>query len=398
MMIGCSDYATELAAIRPWEDKAPAITDDERWQRIGNARKLMAEEGVDALIIGAGTSLRYFTGIRWGMIERLVALVLPLQGEPVIICPAFEEGSLTAEFSMDIRGCYWQEHESPYALVARVLAENQCAALAIDPSLPFGMAYELSRALTDVKISSASNIVDQCRRIKSPAEIAILQQAKLMTLEVQRRASRILKAGMKASEVCSFITEAHKAIGSDGTTFCIVQFGTSTAFPHGLPQDDVLAEGDMVLVDTGCLVEGYNSDITRSYVFGTPDAEQQRIWNIEQEAQLAVFNVARPGELCEVLDHAARAVLEQHGLGPDYQLPGLPHRTGHGIGMTIHEAPYLVRGDKTPLQAGMCFSNEPMIVIPDRFGIRLEDHFYLTETGAQWFTEPALSITQPFGE
>jgi len=193
------------------------------------------------------------------------------------------------------------------------------------------------------------------------------------------------------------LDEAHRALGASGSSFCIVQFGRSTAFPHGLPGDVRLAEGDMVLIDTGCTVGGYNSDITRSYAFGEPDAEQRRVWNAEREAQQAAFDAVRPGVPCEAIDAAARAVLERHGFGPGYRLPGLPHRTGHGIGLSIHEAPYLVRGDKTSLAPGMCFSNEPMIVVPGRFGIRLEDHFHVTEDGAAWFTEPSPSIDAPFG-
>jgi Xaa-Pro dipeptidase len=223
-----------------------------------------------------------------------------------------------------------------------------------------------------------------------------MAQAKAMTLEVQRRAARILAPGIRASAVREFIDAAHKAIGSAGSTFCIVQFGASTAFPHGLPKDDVLAEGDMVLIDTGCAVQGYNSDITRSYVFGSPSTEQKYIWAIEQEAQWAAFDAVRPGTSCESIDSVARAVLERNGLGPGYRLPGLPHRTGHGIGLSIHEAPYLVPGDRTELRAGMCFSDEPMIVMPGRFGVRLEDHFHVTETGAAWFTEPSPAIDRPF--
>jgi hypothetical protein len=150
-----------------------------------------------------------------------------------------------------------------------------------------------------------------------------------------------------------------------------------------------------VLIDTGCFVQGYTSDITRTYVYGTPGAEHRRIWNLEREAQQAAFDAVKPGVPCEAIDAAARRVLERAGLGPDYRLPGLPHRTGHGIGLSIHEGPFLVRGDTTPLAPGMCFSNEPMIVLPDRFGIRLEDHFHVTETGAQWFTEPSHAIDDP---
>lgn len=399
-MIGGSDYATELSTLRPWADIAPAISVEERLARIEKARQLMIESGADALIVGASTgtsaSLNYFTGIGWGMIERLVAMVLTRTGEPYLICPAFEYGSLEAVRILDARVRLWEEHESPSVCVAQILKDENCSRLAIDPALPFGMADGIAKAAPAVTLIDATAVIDGCRIIKSSAEIAILKQAMQMTLEVQRRAARILHVGIKASTVCAFINEAHKAIGSAGSTFCAVQFGRSTAFPHGLPQDDVLAENDMVLVDTGCLVQGYNSDLTRTYVFGAPDAEQQRIWNIEKQAQLAAFAAAKPGATCASVDDAARAVLQRHGLGPDYQLPGLPHRTGHGIGLTIHEAPYLVRGNHTLMRAGMCFSNEPMIVVPDKFGVRLEDHFYITETGAEWFTEPSGSITQPF--
>lgn len=395
-MIGGSDYATELASVRPWTDIAPAITVRERLARLEKARELMAASGADALIVGAGTSLDYFTGIGWSMIERLVAMVLPLEGEPYLVCPAFEAGSLEAVRIIDAHLRLWEEHESPSALVAQILRDENCKVLAVDPALPFGMASKIGKAASNVRLIDAAAVIDGCRCVKSPAEIAIMKQAMQMTLEVQRRAARILHVGIKASTVRNFIHETHKAIGSTGSTFCAVQFGRSTAFPHGLPQDDVLAENDIVLVDTGCLVQGYNSDLTRTYIFGTPTAQQLRIWNIEKEAQLAAFDAAKAGASCGSVDDAARAVLDRHGLGPDYRLPGLPHRTGHGIGMTIHEAPYLVRGNKTMLQEGMCCSVEPMIVVPEQFGIRLEDHFYMTEQGAEWFTQPSFNMMEPF--
>jgi Xaa-Pro dipeptidase len=395
-VIGGSSVAAELAAIRPWADIAPAITRDERLSRIDRARALMSANGADALLVGAGLSLSYFTGIGWGMIERLVAMVLTRDGKPHIVCPAFEQGSLEATLGMDVDLRLWEEHESPSILVAEIMREAGCVSLAIDPALPFGMADRLRIAAPSANILDATPIIDGCRAIKSDAELALLRQAKRMTLEVQARAARILAPGISASEVRRFIDQAHKAIGSAGSTFCIVQFGASTAFPHGLPQDDVLCEGDMVLIDTGCAVQGYNSDITRSYVFGRPSDEQRRIWDIEAQAQRAAFDAARPGVPCEAIDLAARAVLERHGLGPGYRLPGLPHRTGHGIGLSIHEAPYLVRGDQTLLAPGMCFSNEPMIVVPGKFGVRLEDHFHVTAAGTVWFTQPSASIDRPF--
>jgi Xaa-Pro dipeptidase len=234
--------------------------------------------------------------------------------------------------------------------------------------------------------------------VKSPAELALMTQAKAMTLEVHRRAARMLAPGVTTGEVKRFIDQAHRKIGSDdGSTFCAVQFGEATAYPHGLPGEQRLAEGDLVLIDTGCRVDGYNADITRTYVFGEPTSEHRRVWAAEHEAQAAAFAAVRPGVPCETVDAVAREVLQRHGFGPDYKLPGLPHRTGHGIGLEIHEPAYLVRGDRTPLKRGMCFSNEPMIVVPGAFGIRLEDHFHVTEDGAAWFTEPSPSIEAPFG-
>lgn len=395
-MIGGSNAATELAEIRPWSGRAAAISLEERQARIEHARELMSDRGVDALLVGAGASLSYFTGVGWGMLERLVALVITPRERPYLVVPAFELGSLEAMLSMDLDLRLWEEHESPSRSVGQILREVGASRLAIDPSLPFGMAERIRADAPSIDVIDATTIIDGCRAVKSPAELALLQQAKQMTLEVQRRAARILAPGILASEVTLFVDAAHKAIGSAGSTFCIVQFGLSTAFPHGLPSDDILREGDMVLIDTGCSVQGYNSDITRSYVFGRPDEYQRTIWEIEREAQDAAFRAARPGKRCEHIDQVARDVLQKHGLGPDYQLPGLPHRTGHGIGLSVHEAPYLVRGDRTPLAPGMCFSNEPMIVVPGKFGIRLEDHFHVTEDGAAWFTEPSEAIDRPF--
>jgi len=393
-MIGGSTAERELAELSPWANPAPPIDAAERARRIARARTLMAETGADALLIGAGASLRYFTGVAWGATERLVAMLLPVAGDPIFICPGFELGSFEASLAIpatDIR--LWEEDESPSALVADALAAMGARTLAIDPAMAFLFVDRIRAAAPGIALVNGAPVVNGCRQIKSPAEIALMQQAMDMTLKVHRRAARILREGIRASEVIRFIDEAHRALGaSTGNYFCAVQFGRSTAFPHGLPQDDVLRDGDVVLVDTGTLIDGYHSDITRTYAFGDVGDEVRRIWDIEKAAQAAAFAAVQPGAPCEAVDHAARAVLERAGLGPDYRLPGLPHRTGHGIGLSIHEPAYLVRGDRTPLSPGMCFSNEPMIVVPDRFGVRLEDHFYVTETGAAWFTEPQPAI------
>ncbi len=391
MTIGGSSIADELATIAPWATPAPRIALAERMARLDKARALVEAAGADALLIGTGASLRYFAGIPWGATERLVALLLPVKGQPILICPRFEQGSLEAAVEIKAELRLWEEDESPYALVADAVRGR----LLLDPQLPYGMASAL--AATGAELGDGAAVIDACRMIKSPAELALLRQAKAMTLDVQRRAARILHPGIAASTVIRFIDDAHRAIGSSGSYFCAVQFGRATAFPHGLPGDQLLEEDQLVLIDTGCQIEGYHSDITRTYAFGEVGDEARAIWDIEHAAQAAAFDAVQPGVPCEAIDAAARAVLEKAGLGPDYRLPGLPHRTGHGIGLSIHEPAYLVRGDRTALASGMCFSNEPMIVVPDRFGIRLEDHFHVTDTGAAWFTDPQPSIDRPFG-
>jgi len=393
--IGGSTAQAEFAELRPWPNPAPAISRRERQARLARARELMRQIGAEALIIGAGDSLRYFAGVPWGATERLVAMVLPLEGAPRMVCPRFELGSLEASLGVDAEMLLWEEHESPYELVAR--AATGATSLAIDPALPFFAFNGIAKAAPALTLLDGAPVVDGCRMIKSPPELALMSQAKAMTLEVHRRVARILAPGITTGEVRRFIDQAHRALGADnGSSFCAVQFGQASAYPHGLPGEQALEEGQIVLIDTGCQVQGYNSDITRTYVFGEPSAEQRHVWEIEKQAQAAAFAAVKPGVPCEEIDAVARRVLVQAGFSPDYELPGLPHRTGHGIGLSIHEAPYLVRGDKTPLAPGMCFSNEPMIVIPDKFGVRLEDHFHVTQDGAAWFTQPQPSLEKPF--
>ncbi len=395
--IGGSTAEKELAGLRTWEAPAPPIAAEEYAQRLERAQQLLRDRRQDALIVGAGASLQYFSGVAWGASERLVAMILKPGEIPHFICPAFEQGSLEAALAVEAAIETWEEDENPYALTAAALKKMKVSRVAVDPAIAFWMAERLREEAPSASFSAATAIIDGCRMCKSKAELALMQQAKLMTLEVHRRAARILAPGISTGEVRAFIDQAHKASGAAGSSFCIVLFGEATSYPHGVPGDQYLKEGDVVLIDTGCAVGGYNSDITRTYVYGETTQRQREIWSLEKEAQQAAFDAARPGAPCETVDMAARKVLERAGLGPEYRLPGLPHRTGHGIGLSVHEAPYLVRGDRTPLSSGMCFSNEPMIVIPGEFGIRLEDHFYMTDTGPVWFTKPSPSIDAPFG-
>ncbi|HEY5755980.1 MAG TPA: Xaa-Pro peptidase family protein, partial [Steroidobacter sp.] len=360
MSIGGSTIAAELAALKLEHAAPPPISRDERLQRLERARRLTRDAGADALIINAGASLRYFAGVPWGASERLVAMVLPVNGKPVMICPAFETGSLDAVLGIEVDVRVWEEDENPFTLLATALRDAGVNVVAIDPVLPYEMVTRLAAAMPALRMQDASTVVNGCRMYKSAAELALMQYAKSLTLEVHRRAARVMAPGISTGDVRRFIEDAHRKLGTAGSTFCIVQYGEGTSYPHGLPGEQRLSEGDIVLIDTGCSVEGYNSDITRTYVFGKATEEQRRIWDLEHEAQAAAFASAQLGVECQAVDAAARGLLTRAGLGPDYRLPGLPHRTGHGIGLSIHEAAYLVRGDRTPLAPGMCFSNEPM--------------------------------------
>ncbi len=313
------------------------------------------------------------------------------------VCPAFERDKVADIVGVSGDILTWEEHENPYTLVAGRMGAS--GKLAMDDQIALFMFLGLRKALGDERLADAGPLIGRLRRCKSPAEIALMTRAKAITLEVHRRAWQSLTPGVRASEVTRFIDQLHRALnGGTGSSFCIVSFGEDTSLPHGGETDRALKPGDVVLIDTGTTLDGYNSDITRTYVFGEAGPHVRRIWEIEKEAQGAAFAAAALGRPCESVDDAARAVLAKHGLGPDYQLPGTPHRTGHGIGLDIHEAPNLVRGDATPLEVGMCFSNEPMIVVPGAFGIRLEDHFHMTADGPMWFTRPQFSLDDPFGD
>ncbi|QDT69829.1 putative peptidase [Planctomycetes bacterium MalM25] len=377
--------------------KPPPITVEERRERIARAQRLMVEEGLDAILLPAGTSLRYFTGVRWGLSERLLAAVLPREGEPVYLAPAFEEPKLRGLLSIGDEVRLWQEDESAYTLAAGLLSEWNAARVGLDEATPYAFVCDLATAAPAIEWTDAAPVVSGCRQRKSPAEVALIRWAMELTLGVHRRVHATLSAGMTNTEIVQAIDRLHREGGADGgSTFAIVAFGDQTAYPHGPDGEQRLAEGETVLVDTGCTVEGYHSDLTRTYVYGKPTARQRELWEIEQAAQRAAFEAVRPGVACGAIDDAARAVLERHGLGPGYQTPGCPHRTGHGLGMDIHERPFLVRGNATPLGPGVVASLEPMIVAYGEMGIRLEDHFVVTEDGAQWLTEPSPSLDEPF--
>ncbi len=368
------------------------ISAEERRNRIEALRVKMDAGGVDAVLLGSTSSLRYFTGVVWRPSERFLgAIITPLRVD--YVAPRFELGKVASVVSAAGEILTWEEEQSPYSLISDRIEGGK---MALDGDLPLFMYRSLRKEIPDERLLDAAPLISPLRARKSQAEILLLQRAKRITLETQKRARAFLHEGVFASEVARFIDETHRKLGGGGNTFCIVAFGDDTSLPHGPERDRALKPDEVVLIDTGCTVEGYNSDITRTYVFGEPSRAVRDAWNAEREAQAAAFDAARRGALCESVDAAARRSLERNGYGPGYRLPGLPHRTGHGIGLDVHESPNLVKGDKTPLDIGMCFSNEPMIVVPGEFGIRHEDHFYMAPDGPHWFTEPAASLDDPF--
>jgi Xaa-Pro dipeptidase len=378
---------------------APPITVAERQDRVAALAARLRADGLAALLVGPTASLRYYTGLDWHPSERLTGALIHVAGRVQYICPRFELDKVAGLTAGAVAGdiLTWEEEESPYVLAAASLPE--AGVLAIDDQAAAFIWLGLSRVLGADRVTDGGPLIVAQRSIKSAAEIALLTRAKAITLEVQRRTRHWLKAGVLTSQVKAFIDAEHRALGGEGGSwFCLVSFGDDTCLPHGGEGDRALGADDVVLIDTGTLVDGYHSDITRTYVFGEPSDDFRRVWAHEKEAQARAFAAAAVGAPCASVDAAARDYLTGLGYGPDYRLPGLPHRTGHGIGLDIHEAPNLVRSDVTPLAPGMCFSNEPMLVIPGRYGVRLEDHFYMTEAGPVWFTEPSHSLDDPFGE
>ncbi len=385
-----------LATLEPMTRDVSPITVEERQGRIAKARRLMADNDIAAIYLEGGSSLFYFTGVRWGRSERMMAAVIPAKGEIAYVCPAFEEARLREmiTFGDDVRA--WEEDESPYRLVAEIFDDRGISSemIGIEESVRFFLFDGIQKEAPHLEFSSADPVTIPCRAIKSPAEIALIQRAMDITVEAYKVSIALLREGMSQEEFTANSAEAHKALGVRGEIHC--QFGESTAFPHGSKELTYLKEGDVVLMDGSCTVEGYYSDISRTIVFGEPTQRHRDIWNLEKKAQAAAFAAAQVGAPCEEVDAAARKVITDAGFGPDYQVPGLPHRTGHGIGLDIHEWYHIVRGNRVPLAPGMCFSNEPMIAIYGEFGVRLEDCVYITEEGPRYFTQPSPSIEQPF--
>ena len=384
--------------LKPMTGGISPISVEERQRRLDKARQLMGENGIDALYLEAGSSLFYYTGIRWGRSERMLAALVPITGDITYICPGFEEARLREHitFGDDVRA--WEEHESPYRLVADAIRDRGIGGgnIAIEESVRFFLFDGIRKEAPHLEYVSADPVTVPCRVIKSPAEIALMQRANDITVEAYRATLPLLEEGLSQDDFRAHSVAAFKALGVKGNITS--EFGESTAFPHGSPELTYLNEGDVVLMDGGCTVDGYYSDISRTIIFGKPTQRQRDVWRLEWEAQAATFAAAQPGVPCEDVDAAARKVITDAGFGPGYEVPGLPHRTGHGVGLDIHEWTNLVQGNKTLIEPGMCFTNEPMIAIYGEFGVRLEDCMYITENGPQYFSQPSPSIEEPFAE
>jgi len=380
------DVPEVIRKLKPMTDGIQPITDEERHARIEKARRLMRQNKMDAVVMAGGSSLFYFTGSR----AAEVLWVLPAAGAPVWVAPEPPESKLAGEARI------WKDPALKYRTAAHALADRGgITRIGIEERVPFGVFDGLRHATAGTEYVSADAVTAGCRMIKSPAEIALMQRANDITIAAYKAAFATLREGMTQRELSANIAAAYRALGVNGGAMAI--FGKYTAFPHGSIQPQQLREGDMVLIDDGCTVEGYQSDITRTTVFGKPTARQREVWEIEREAQDAALAAAQPGAACESVDAAARKVITDAGFGPGYKVPGLPHRTGHGIGLDGHEWTYLVKGNRTKIEPGMCFSDEPTIAIYGEFGVRLEDCMYITESGARMFTKQSPAIDQPFG-
>ena len=385
-----------IQRLRRMTDNVVPITMEERKGRIDKAQRLMREQHIDAIYIEPGSSMFYYTGMRWGTSERMLAMVLPARGEIAWVCPKFEEERAREliQVGTDIRT--WEEDESPYQRVAQILKDRgvRTGTVGIEERVRFFLYDGIRQAAPALKFVSATPITAGCRMFKSPAEIALMQIANDITIVAYKATRDSMTEGMTQGEFAGNCAAAFRALGTSGGIF--VSFGKYTAFPHGSSTPQRLKEGDVVLMDGGCSIDGYQSDITRTFVFGKATDRQRQIWDLEKKSQDAGFAAAKVGAPCEAVDAAARKVIIDAGFGPDYKVPGLPHRTGHGIGLDGHEWTNFVRGNKTPIQPGMCFSDEPTIVIYGEFGIRLEDCLYITPDGPRFFTKQSASIDEPF--
>ncbi len=396
----CAALPPSIANLKSMRDLAKPISVEERAARQEKARQLMAANHLDAILLADGTSLNYFAGVQWWGSERFFALVLPARGRALCVCPAFEEGrarELLANSpegkNADVRT--WQEDQNPYQLLAQGFKDLNISTgtLGMEEAVRFVFSDAIAKASPQMKIASATPVTAGCRMIKSEHELELMRLANKVTLTAYQAAYQTVHDGMTRAELESMIMAAYGQLGFPGELD--IDIGVNSSFPHGSTVPQVIRQGTLVLIDDGCTVEGYQSDITRTFVFGKPSDKMKQVFEIVHRAQTAALKTARPGVECQTVDAAARKVISDAGYGPDYKF--FTHRVGHGIGMDGHEWPYLVRGNTTTLARHMTFSDEPGIYIPGEFGVRLEDDMHITEDGAALFTPQSPSLEDPFG-
>jgi len=396
---GCGTLPPSIACLKSLKDKARPITKEERATRLDKARQLMPSNEIDAILLMEGTSLNYFTGIRWWGGERFFAMILPAKGQPFYVCPAFEEGRAREQIShgpegdgVDVRT--WQEDENPYQLVSQGLKDRELATatLGIEETVRFSFSNGVAKASPQTKIVNATAVTAGCRMIKSAHELELMKLASQVTLAAFDAVYKALREGLTKTDLENLVEAAHKQLGFSGEAD--IMLGESSAFPHGSTAERAIHEGSVIMMDGGCRVEGYVSDITRTFVLGKPSDKMKKVFEIVHQAQSTALATARPGLACGAVDAAARKVITDAGYGPDYKF--FTHRVGHGMGMDGHEWPYLVRGNQTRLAPNMVFSDEPGVYIRREFGVRLEDDMHITESGAELFTPQSPSPENPF--
>jgi Xaa-Pro dipeptidase len=388
--------ADSAAGLRPMTTDVVPISRPEFLARIDKARALMGKHNIGALLIEPGASLVYFTGVQWWRSERLTAAVIPREGDVAIVTPHFEEPSVRESLRVPAEVRVWNEDEDPLVTVAGILRDRKAAAaVAVEETVRFFAVDALRRAMPGVEVVNGAPVVRGCRMVKAPAEIALMQKATDVTIAAYRHVAPRIKAGMSNRDVGAMMDAAHAALGAS-PEFALVLLGEASAYPHGSGKPQVVREGEVVLMDCGCSVEGYQSDVSRTFVYGAATAEQRKVWQQMRDGQQVAIDTARVGVPAGHVDDAVRGQYEKWGYGPGYKLPGLSHRTGHGIGLDGHEPVNLVHGETTALAPGMCFSDEPGIYLPGKFGIRLEDCFHMGPEKPIWFSTPPPSLDKPF--
>jgi Xaa-Pro dipeptidase len=389
----------QRVALKSITGTVTGINPVERLERIAKAQKLMQQLEISALILEPGAAMDYFSGIQWRRSERLTAVIIPREGKISVVCPFFEAPSVRESLTVgdDIR--VWQEHESPFVLIKQILKDSGLnkGKVAFENSVRYFVMSGVMAQLSTMQHVSAQPITLGCRMYKSQHELELMHKANEVTLLAYANVFAQLKLGMSQSDVKSLMHTAQEQLGGKGI-WNMALFNQASAYPHGTKQKQILNEGSVVLMDCGCNVHGYQSDISRTFVFGEASKRQREVWQTVRQGQEIAFEQAKIGTQAGLVDDAVRKFYQSKGFGPGYKLPGLSHRTGHGIGMEGHESVNFVHGEIERLKPGMCFSNEPGIYIQGEFGVRLEDCIYMTKNGPQWFTMPPASLDDPIGK